>query len=74
MPTWPGMKRLLGHMPLGVGASAILTGEIEPAAVLWRTIEVSQRQLRLRQRWYNQVAGLQQGDWVAEAMARTAEE
>ncbi len=57
-----------------LGESYALAGEIERAATLWRAIDVSQRQLRLRQRWYNQVAGLQQGAWVAEAMARAAKE
>ncbi len=57
-----------------LGESYALAGEIERAAALWRTVDVSQGQLKLRQRWYEQMGGLQQGVWVAEAVARAAEE
>ena len=44
-----------------MGESYALAGEIERAVALWRTVDVSQRQLELRQWWYNYTGDLQQG-------------
>ena len=52
-----------------LGASYALEGETERAAALWRTIDVSQGQLELRQWWYHQIGELQQGARVARAVA-----
>ncbi len=52
-----------------LGESYAVEGEIERAAALWRTVDVSQGQLELRQWWYNHVGEPQRADWVAEAAA-----
>ncbi|MEE8391438.1 MAG: O-antigen ligase family protein [Anaerolineae bacterium] len=52
-----------------LGESYALAGEIERAAALWRTIDVSQGQLRLRQRWYDSIGESQQGTRLARAVA-----
>ena len=54
-----------------LGEAYALEGEIEQAATLWRTVDVSQGQLRLRRRWYDHLGDLQQGGRVAEAVARS---
>jgi len=57
-----------------LGESYALAGEIERAAALWRTIDVSQGQLRLRQRWYDSIGELQQGARLARAVAGSTAE
>jgi len=57
-----------------LGESYALAGEIERAAALWRTIDVSQGQLRLRQWWYDHIGELQQGARLAEAVAGSTAE
>jgi len=57
-----------------LGESYALAGEIERAVALWRTIDVSQGQLRLRQRWYDYIGELQQGARLAEAAAGSTAE
>ncbi len=51
-----------------LGESYALAGEIERAAALWRSIDVSQGQLKLRQRWYDYIGELQQGARLARAI------
>jgi len=57
-----------------LGESYALAGEIERAAALWQTIDVSQGQLRLRQRWYDHIGELQQGARLARAVAGSTAE
>ena len=52
-----------------LGESYALEGDTERAAALWRTVDVSQGQLKLRQRWYDQIGELQQGARLARAVA-----
>ncbi len=51
-----------------LGESYALAGEIERAAALWRTIDVSQGQLKLRQRWYDSIGESQQSARLARAV------
>jgi hypothetical protein len=51
-----------------LGESYALLGETERAVALWRTVDVSQGQLKLRQRWYDQIGELQQGARLARAV------
>jgi tetratricopeptide (TPR) repeat protein len=55
-----------------LGESYAIEGEIERAVALWRTVDVSQGQLALRQWWYDHVGEPQRGAWMAEAAARSA--
>jgi O-antigen ligase len=51
-----------------LGESYALEGDTERAAALWRTVDVSQGQLKLRQRWYDQIGELEQGARLARAV------
>ena len=51
-----------------LGESYALLGDTERAAALWRTVDVSQGQLRLRQRWYDYIGESQQGVRLARAV------
>ncbi len=57
-----------------LGESYAIEGEIERAAALWRTVDVSLGQLALRQQWYKRIGEPQRADWVAQAAARSGEE
>lgn len=55
-----------------LGEAYALAGEIERAAALWQTIDVSEGQLELRQRWYTSVSEPQQAAWVTQAAGYAA--
>ncbi|MCL4294772.1 MAG: O-antigen ligase family protein [Anaerolineae bacterium] len=55
-----------------LGEAYALAGEIERAAALWQTLDVSEGQLTLRQRWYASVGEPEQGVRIAKAAARSA--
>ena len=56
-----------------LGESYAVTGDVERAADLWRTLDTSQNQLEMRHLWYaNYVATPQQANWIAKAIARSA--
>jgi tetratricopeptide (TPR) repeat protein len=49
-----------------LGESYAVAGEVERAADMWRTVEMRQGQLRLRQWWYEHIGESQRAAWVAE--------
>jgi tetratricopeptide (TPR) repeat protein len=55
-----------------LGEAYALEGEIERAAALWQTIDLSEGQLELRQRWYASSGDSQRATWVAQAVAGQA--
>jgi O-antigen ligase len=55
-----------------LGESYAVTGDIEQAAVLWRTVDSSLKQLELRWWWYDYIGEPERAAWVAEAAALAA--
>ncbi len=56
-----------------LGESYAVTGDVEQAAALWRTVDSSAGQLGLRRWWYDYIGELQRVTWIAEA-AQSARE
>jgi tetratricopeptide (TPR) repeat protein len=50
-----------------LGESYAVTGDVEQAAALWRTVDSSAGQLGLRRWWYDYIGELQRATWIAEA-------
>jgi hypothetical protein len=53
-----------------LGESLALTGDIDGAAALWRTIPLEQDQLAIRQAWYDRTADQQAARWMRQAVIR----
>ncbi len=53
-----------------LGEAYALAGDIEQAAALWQTIDVSQGQLKLRQDWYVSVGEAEQGNQLEKVAAK----
>lgn len=52
-----------------LGECYAVAGEIEGAVALWRTVDVSQGQLRIRQWWHEHLGEQKHAMWVAQAAA-----
>ena len=55
-----------------LGESYALAGDVQRAAALWRTIDVSQQQLELRQWWYNHLGEEERAQWIQQAARQAA--
>jgi tetratricopeptide (TPR) repeat protein len=51
-----------------LGELYAVTGEVDQAATLWRTMGAGQEQLAERHWWYSHLGALQQAQWVADAI------
>ncbi len=56
-----------------LGESYAVAGEVDRAATLWKSIDVSNDQLQLRQWWYEHIGKLEQAQAVAQAAARLSQ-
>lgn len=61
-PSQPATRQLFGE-------SLALTGSVEWAADLWRTLPLEQDQLAIRQYWYNTAGDAGRAQWLKEAIA-----
>ncbi len=52
-----------------LGECYAITGDMVDAAKMWRTIEISQQQIILRQFWYESVGDLERSEWLRQAAA-----
>jgi predicted Zn-dependent protease len=52
-----------------MGECYAIVGDRVDAAELWRTIDISQGQITLRQFWYDYLGDTQRSDWVGQAAA-----
>lgn len=55
-----------------LGECYAIAGEVERAAALWRTVDVSQGQLGIRQWWHEHLGEQEHALWVAQAAAAVA--
>lgn len=55
-----------------LGESYAIAGDLERAAGLWRTVDVSQQQLELRQWWYEHIGEKERARWIQQAARRAA--
>ena len=55
-----------------LGECYAIAGEVERAAALWRTVDVSQGQLMARQWWHEYLGGRQSVTWIQQATALCA--
>jgi tetratricopeptide (TPR) repeat protein len=49
-----------------LGESYAVAGEVDQAATLWRSVEMGQSQLSLRQWWYDHIGESQRAVWIEE--------
>ncbi len=55
-----------------LGESYAIAGDVERAAALWRTVDVSQQQLELRRWWYEHIGEEERAHWIQRAARQAA--
>lgn len=55
-----------------LGESYAIAGDLKRAADLWRTVDVSQQQLELRQWWYEHIGEGERAHWIQQAARQAA--
>lgn len=55
-----------------LGESYAIAGDLERAAALWRTVDVSQQQLELRRWWYEHLGEKERAQWIQQAARQAA--